>query len=70
MPRNSIYGSYRYLAGFISYAVGFYFRFPLSLRLLRRLVASRSHTRRLDTGQKWKITPDCLLHCARLPRKR
>jgi len=42
-PYCSSYAGYRFPAEIISHAVWFYFRFPLSLRMVDELLAARHH---------------------------
>jgi putative transposase len=39
-PRDPIYAGYCYPAEIISYAVWLYFRFPLSLRMVKEMLAA------------------------------
>jgi putative transposase len=40
-PRHSLYARHRFPAEVISLAVWFYFRFPLSLRMVEEMLAAR-----------------------------
>jgi putative transposase len=40
-PRDPLYAGYRYPAELIGYAVWLYFRFPLSLRMVEKMLAAR-----------------------------
>jgi putative transposase len=54
-PRDPIYAGHRYPAEIISYAVWLYFRFPLSLRMVEEMLASRGISVTHETIRQWGL---------------
>ena len=57
-PRDLIYGGHRYPAEIISYAVWFYLRFPLSLRMVEKMLAARGISVTHETIRQWGLKFD------------
>src|SRR6201992_1841940 len=53
--RDPIYAGYRYPAEIISYAVWLYFRFPLSLRMVKEMLAARGISVTYETIRQWGL---------------
>src|SRR6201993_4581269 len=53
--RDPIYAGYRYPAEIISYAVWLYFRFPLSLRMVEEMLATRGISVTYETIRQWGL---------------
>jgi putative transposase len=49
------YAGYRFPPEVISYAVGLYFRFPLSLRMVEELLAARGIEATYETVRRWAL---------------
>src|SRR3984893_17026059 len=54
-PRDPIYAGHRYPAEIISYAVWLYFRFPLSLRMVEKMLAVRGISVTHETIRQWGL---------------
>ena len=54
-PRNPLYAGYRHPAEIISYAVWLYFRFPLSLRMVEEMLATRGVSVTYETIRQWGL---------------
>lgn len=52
-PRSSLYARHRFPAEVISLAVWFYFRFPLSLRMVEEMLAARGIEVSHETVRRW-----------------
>jgi hypothetical protein len=52
-PRPSLYARHRFPAEVISYAVWLYFRFPLSLRMIEEMLATRGIELSHETVRRW-----------------
>ena len=54
-PRDPLNAGYRYPAEIISYAVWLYFRFPLSLRMVEEMLATRGLSVTYETVRQWGL---------------
>jgi len=54
-PRDPTYAGYRYPVELISYAVWVYFRFPLSLRIVEKMLAARGISITYETIRQWGL---------------
>jgi putative transposase len=54
-PRDPLYAGYRYPAALIRYAVSLYFRFPLSLRMVEKMLAARGISVTYETMRQWGL---------------
>ena len=54
-PRDPIYAGHRYPAEIISYAIWLYFRFPLSLRMVKEMLAARGISVTHETIRRWGL---------------
>ena len=54
-PRDPLYAGYRYPAELISYAVWLYFQFPLSLRMVKEMLAARGISVTCETIPQWGL---------------
>jgi hypothetical protein len=50
-----LYAGFRFPAEVISYAVGLYFRFPLSLRMVEEMLAARGVVASHETVRQWAL---------------
>ena len=53
--RDPIYAGHRYPAEIISYAIWLYFRFPLSLRMVKEMLAARGISVTHETIRRWGL---------------
>ncbi len=53
--RHPRYARHRYPAEVISYAVWLYFRFPLSLRMVKEMLAARGFLVSYETVRQWAV---------------
>jgi putative transposase len=56
--RDALSTGFRYLAEFISDAVWLFFRFPLSLRMVKEMLAARGVTVTHETMRQWRLKFD------------
>jgi Transposase IS66 family len=54
-PRNRLYARHRFPAAVISHAVWLYFRFPLSLRMIEKMLAARGIDVSRETIWRWAL---------------
>ena len=55
MPASPSYAGHRFPAEIISHAVWFYFRFPLSLRMVEEMLAARGIIVSHETVRQWAL---------------
>jgi putative transposase len=54
-PRDPIHAGHRYPAAIISYGVWLYFRFPLGLRMVEKMLAARGISVTHETIRQWGL---------------